>query len=133
MERDNERRLPAPPRLGDRVLERLLPPRERDFDLRRLLGDLDNDGDLRPLRLGDRDTFLFGEGELLRRFGEWDKDLRLLGDFDLLRDFDLFFNGVTDGEVDLDRRLDLFCDFWNGERDFFFDFGGERDLERESL
>lgn len=131
MERDNERRPPAPPRLGDRVLERLLPPRERDFDFRCLLGDLESEGDLRPPRLGDRETFLLGEGELLRRFGETDLELlRRLGDLDLLRDFDLFFIGVTEREVDRDRRLDLFCDFWNGEIDFFLVLGeGERDLE----
>lgn len=131
MERDNERRPPPPPRLGDRVLERLLPPRERDFDFRRLLGDLEREGDRRPPRLGDRDTFLLVEGELRRRFGETDLELlRRLGDFDLLRDFDPFFIGVTEREVDLDRRLDLFCDFWNGETDFFLVLGeGERDLE----
>lgn len=127
MERDNERRPTAPLRLGDRVLERLLPPRERDFDRRRLLGDRDREGDRRPPRLGDRDTF----GELLRRFGETDTEpFRRLGDLDLLGDFDAFFIGVTEREVDRDRRLDLFCDFWNGESDVFLVLGeGERDLE----
>ncbi|KAK2839682.1 hypothetical protein Q5P01_013422 [Channa striata] len=89
-------RLPvAPPRLGERVLERLAPPRERDSDLRLFLGERDREGDLRPLCLGDRDNFLLGEGEARRRFGETDKDvLRFLGDFDFLGDFETFFLGV---------------------------------------
>lgn len=60
-DRDRERLPTAPPRLGERVLERLMPPRGRDSDLRPFLGDRDREGDLRPLRLGDRDTFLLGE------------------------------------------------------------------------
>lgn len=60
-----------------------MPPRGRDSDLRLLLGERDREGDLRPPRLGDRDSFLLGEGELLRRFGEADIDLpRCFGDFD---------------------------------------------------
>lgn len=101
-ERDRERLPGAPPRLGERVRERLITPRERDFDLRLLFGDQDGDV-LRPLRLGDRDTFLLGEGELRRRFGEMDKELLcLLGDLDFLGDFDTFFWGVREGEVDWD-------------------------------
>lgn len=73
-ERDRERLPTAPPRLGERVLERLVPPRGRDSDLRLLLGDRDREGDLRPLRFGERDDFLLGEWELLRRFGDTDKD-----------------------------------------------------------
>lgn len=61
MDRERECLPTAPPRLGERVLERLVPPRGRDSDLRLLLGDREREGDLRPLRLGDRDTFLFGE------------------------------------------------------------------------
>lgn len=94
-ERDLERLPTAPPRLGERALECLVPPRERDSDLRLLLGDRDREGDLRPPRLGDRDTFLLGEWELLRRFGETDNELlRRLGDLDFLGDFDTFFLGV---------------------------------------
>lgn len=95
IERDSERLPTPPPRLGERVLERRGPPRERDFDLRPLLGD--RDGDLRLARLGDRDTFLLGDGEVRRRFGETDKELlRRLGDLDFLGDFDTFFLGVTE-------------------------------------
>lgn len=108
-ERDSERLPTAPPRLGERVLERLV-PRERDSDLRRLLGDRDREGDLRPPRLGDRDIFLLGEREPLRLFGETDKELFRLGDFDFLGDFDNFFLGVMDREVDRDRRLVFFSD-----------------------
>lgn len=98
-DRDLERLLTAPPRLGERALECLVPPRERDSDLRLLLGDRDREGDLRPLRLGDRDTLLLGEWELLRRFGETDNELlRRFGDF--LGDFDTFFLGVREREVD---------------------------------
>lgn len=101
-ERDRDRLPTAPPRLGERVLERLAGPRERDFDLRLLLGERDREGDLRPLRLGDRDTFLLGEGEPLRRLGETDKELlRRLGDLDFLGDF-AFFLGVGEREVDRD-------------------------------
>lgn len=63
IERDSERLPTPPPRRGERVLECRVPPRERDFDLRLLLGDRDRDGDLRLSRLGDRDIFLFGDGE----------------------------------------------------------------------
>lgn len=95
MERDRERRLPPPPRLGERVLERLVPPRGRDSDLRPLLGDRDREGDLRPPRLGDRDAFLFGERELLCRFGETEGELlRRFGDLDFFGGFDTFFLGV---------------------------------------
>lgn len=74
-ERDRERLPTAPPRLGERALE-CLPL---------LLGDRDREGDLRPPRLGDRDNFLLGEWELLRRFGETDNELlRRLGDLDFL-------------------------------------------------
>lgn len=127
-ERERERLPTAPPRLGERVLERLVPPRERDFDLRLLLGERDREGDLRPLRLGDRDTFLLGEGELLRRFGETDKELlRRLGDLDFLGDF-TFFLGVSEREVDRDRQLTLLGDLGDGERNFLLDLGdGERD------
>lgn len=118
-ERDLERLPTAPPRLGERVLERLVPPRERDWDLRLLLGDRDREGDLRPPRLGDRDAFLLGEGEACRRFGEADKELlRRLGDLDFLGDFDTFFLGVREREVDRERRLTLFGDLREGERDF---------------
>lgn len=103
IERDRERLLTAPPRLGERVLERLVPPRGRDSDLRPLLGDRDKEGDLRPPRLGDRDTFLFGERELLRRFGETDNELfRRLGDLSFFGGFDTFFLGVGEREVDRD-------------------------------
>lgn len=102
-ERDRERLLGAPLRLGVRLLERLV--RERESDFRRLRGERDKEGDLRPPRLGDRDAFLLGEG-LLRRFGETEWELlRLLGDLDFLGDFDTFFFKGTDGEVDRDRRL----------------------------
>lgn len=102
-ERDRERLPTAPPRLGERVLERLVPPRGRDSDLRLLLGDRDREGDLRPLRLGDRETFLLGEWELLRLFGETDNELlRRLGDLDFLEGFDTFFLGVREREVDRD-------------------------------
>lgn len=94
MERDRERLPTAPLRLGERVLERLVPPRGRDSDLRLLLGDRDREGDLRPLRLGDRDTFLLGEWELLCRFGETEELLHRLGDLDFFRGFDTFFLGV---------------------------------------
>lgn len=103
MERDRERLPTAPPRLGERVLERLAPPRGRDSDLRLLLGDRDREGDLRPPRFGDRDTFLLGEWELLRRFGETDDELlRRLGDLDFFGGFDTFFLGVREREVDRD-------------------------------
>lgn len=65
IERERDRLPAAPLRLGERVLERLVPPRGRESDLRLLLGDRDREGDLRPLRLGERDTFLLGERELL--------------------------------------------------------------------
>lgn len=94
MERDRERLPTAPLRLGEQVLERLVPPRGRDSDLRLLLGDRDREGDLRPLRLGDRDTFLLGEWELLCRFGETEELLHRLGDLDFFRGFDTFFLGV---------------------------------------
>lgn len=94
MERDRERLPTAPLRLGERVLERLVPPRGRDSDLRLLLGDRDREGDLRPLRLGDRDTFLLGEWELLCRFGETEELLHRFGDLDFFRGFDTFFLGV---------------------------------------
>lgn len=100
-ERDRERLPAAPPRLGERVLDRLMPPRDFESDLRLLLGDRDREGDLRPLRLGDRDSFLLGEGEPLRRFGDTDRELLLrLGDFDFLGDFDTFLLGVGEREVD---------------------------------
>ena len=103
MERDRERLPAAPPRLGERVLERLVPPRGRDSDLRLLLGERDREGDLRPPRLGDRDTFLLGEWELLRRFGEIDDELlRRLGDLGFFGGFDTFFLGVGEREMDLD-------------------------------
>lgn len=107
IERDFERRLTAP-RLGERVLERFAPPRERDSDLRLLLGDRDKEGDLpRPVRLGDLDPFLLGE--LRRRFGETDKELfRRLGDLDFFGDFDTFFFGLREREVDRERRLTFF-------------------------
>lgn len=102
-ERDLERLPTAPPRRGERALECLAPPRGRDSDLRLLLGDRDREGDLRPPRLGDRDTFLLGEWELLRRFGETDNELlRRLGDLDFLGDFDTFFLGVREREVERD-------------------------------
>lgn len=96
MERDRECDLPPIPlRLGERVLECLIPPRERDPDLRLFLGDQDREGDLRLLRLGDRDTLLFGEWELLFLFGETDDELlHCLGDLDFFRGFDTFFLGV---------------------------------------
>lgn len=85
IERDRERLPAAPPRLGERVLERLVPPRERDSDLRLLLGERDSEGDLRLLCFGDLDTFLLGERELRRLFGEADIELlRRLGDLDFL-------------------------------------------------
>lgn len=95
MEPDRERLPTAPPRL--------VPPRGRDSDLRLLLGDRDREGDLRPLCLGDLDTFLLGERELLCRFGETDTELLLhLGDLDFFRGFDTFFLGVREREVDRD-------------------------------
>lgn len=101
-ERDCER-FPTPPlRLGERVLEHLGPPRERDFDRRLFLGDRDKEWDLRPPRLGDREAFLLGEGEPCRCFGDH------LGDVDFLGDFDTFFLGVREREVDRDRRLSIF-------------------------
>lgn len=101
LEHDRERLPTAPPRLGERVLELLVPPRERDSDLRLLLGDRDIEGDRRPPRLGDRDTLLLGERELLRRFGEIDTEfLRRLGDLDFLGEFNTFFLGVREREVD---------------------------------
>lgn len=111
-----------------------MPPRERDSDFRRLLGDRDREGDLRPPRLGDRDTLLLGEGELLRRFGETDKELlRRLGDLDFLGDFDTFFLGLTESEVDLDRWPALLGDLRDGECNFLLDLGDrERDLERDT-
>lgn len=100
-ERDRERLPATPPRLGERVLDRLVPPRGFESDLRLLLGDRDREGDLRPLRLGDRDSFLLGEGEPLRRFGDTDKELLLrLGDLDFMGDFDTFLLGVGEREVD---------------------------------
>lgn len=100
-DRDRDRLPAAPPRLGERVLDRLVPPRDFESDLRLLLGDRDREGDLRPLRLGDRDSFLLGEGEPLRRFGDTDSELLLrLGDFDFLGDFDTFLLGVGEREVD---------------------------------
>lgn len=102
MERDRERLPTAPPRLGERVLECLVLPRGRDSDLRLLLGDRDREGDLRPLRLGDRDTFLLGERELLCLFGETEELLHRLGDFDFFRGFDTFFLGVGEREVERD-------------------------------
>lgn len=118
-DRDRERLPTAPPRLGERVLERLVPPRERDSDLRLLLGDRDREGDLRPPRLGDLDAFLFGEGELFRRFGDTDKEfLRRLGDLDFLGDFNTFFLGVGEREVDLELAL-----LGDGEWDFLRDLG----------
>lgn len=114
-------RLPTAPRLGERVLDRLVPPRERDSDLRLLLGERDKEGDLRPPRFGDRDTFLLGEGEFRRRFGETDKELlRRLGDF--LGDFDTFFLGVKEREVDLEGWLTRLGDLRDGETDFLLDF-----------
>lgn len=98
---DRERLLAAPLRLGERVLERLVPPRERDSDLRFLLGDRDREGDLRPPRFGDFDTFLLGDGEPRRRFGETDNELlRRLGDLDFFGDFDTF---LGEGEREVDR------------------------------
>lgn len=102
MERDRERLPTAPPRLGERVLECLVLPRGRDSDLRLLLGDRDREGDLRPLRLGDRDTFLLGERELLCLFGETEELLHRLGDLDFFRGFDAFFLGVGEREVERD-------------------------------
>lgn len=101
LERDSERRPPAPLRLGERLLERLIPPRERDPDLLRLfLGD--QEGDRRLLRFGDLDNLLLGE--ILLLFGETDKGLfHLLGDLDFFRGFDGFFLGVGECEVDRDR------------------------------
>lgn len=101
LERDGERRPPAPLRLGERLLERLIPPRERDPDLLRLfLGD--QEGDLRLLRFGDLDNLLLGE--ILLLFGETDKGLfHLLGDLDFFRGFGTFFLGVGECEVDRDR------------------------------
>lgn len=121
IERDREC---LPPRLGERVLERLVPPRGRDSDLRLLLGDRDRDGDLRPLRLGERDTFLLGEWELLCRFGETDDELlRRLGDFDFFGGFDTFFLGVSEREVDRDWQLALTGDFGDVESDFLIGLG----------
>lgn len=132
IERDNER-LPTPLRRGDRVLEYLVPSRERDLDFHLLLGDRDKEGDLRPPRLGDRDTFLLGERELLRRFGETDEFLCRLGDLDFIGDLNTFFLGVTEGEADGDRRINFFGDLREGIGDFFVDLGDtERDLERDS-
>lgn len=121
-ERDRDR-LPTVPRgLGERVLERLAAPRERDFDLRFLLGERDREGDLRPLRLGDRDTILLGDGEPLQRLGETDKELlRRLGDLDFLGDF-AFFLGVSEREVDRDWQLPRLGDL-DGERNFRLDLG----------
>lgn len=94
VERDRER-LATAPRLGEWVLERLVPPRGRESDLRLFLGEREREGDLRPPRLGDRDSFLLGEGELRRRLGEMDKEL-------LLGDFNIFFLWVREREVDRD-------------------------------
>lgn len=92
-ERDRERLPTAPYRLGERALE----------CLRLLLGDRDREGDLRPPHLGDRDNFLLGEREPLRRLGETDNELlRRLGDLDFLGDFGTFFLGVREREVDRD-------------------------------
>lgn len=99
-ERDRERLPDAPLRLGERVRERLVPPRGREPDLRPLLGDRDREGDLRPLRFGERDTFLFGERELLWRFGDLEELLHRLGDLDFFRGFDAFFLGVGEREVE---------------------------------
>lgn len=121
-DRDRERLPIAPPRLGERVLERLVPPRERDSDLRLLLGDREREGDLRPPRLGDLESFLLGERELFRRFGDTDKELlRRLGDLDFLGDFNTFFLGVREREVDLE--LALLGDLGDRERDFLLDLG----------
>lgn len=123
-ERERDRLPTAPPRLGERVLERLVPPRERDSDLRLLLGDRESEGDLRPPRLGDRDTFLLGEGELRRRLGETDMEfLRRLGDLDFLGDFDTFFLGVREREVDRDGPLALLRDLGDMESDLLFVLG----------
>lgn len=110
--REPERRLAAPDLLGDRVLERLVPPRDRDSDLRLLLGDRDRERDLRE-RFGDRDTFLLGDGELLR----------LKGDFDFFGDLDFFFFGVKERDADRDRWPTLLGDLRDGESDFLTDFG----------
>lgn len=116
-------RLPnAPPLLGERDLERLVPPRDRDLDLRLLLGDRDKEADL--LRLGDRDTFLFGDVELLRRFGETEIELlRPLGDFDFLEGFETFFLGVIEREVERDRWVVLFGDLGDNDGDFLLGLG----------
>lgn len=105
-ERDRVR-LPAAPRLGERVRDRFVAPRDLDLDLRLLFGDREED--LRPLRFGDLDCFFFGERELLRRFG--DTDL-LLG----LGDFDTFFLGVMERDVERDLQGCLFCCLgdWDG-------------------
>lgn len=115
-DRDREHLPTAPPRLGERDLVRFVPPRGRDSDLRLFLGDRDREGDLLPPRLGDRESFPLGDGELLRRFGETDKEgLRPLGDLDFLLGFETFFLGVTEREVERDRQMALLGDFGDGE------------------
>lgn len=97
-ERDRERLLAAP-RLGDRLLDFLPLPRDLDLDLRFLLGD--PEGDLRLVRLGDLDSFLLGDGEVLRCFGDTDLFLDL-------GDLETFFLGVTEREVERDLRDSFF-------------------------
>lgn len=111
-----------------------MPPRGRDSDLRLLLGERDREGDLRPPRLGDRDSLLLGEGELLRRFGEAELDLsRRLGDLDFFRGFETFFLGVGEQEEDRDREVAFLGDFGDRESDFLLYLGDwERERERDS-
>lgn len=111
-----------------------MPPRGRDSDLRLLLGDREREGDLRPPRFGDRDSFLLGDGELLRRFGEADIDLpRCFGDLDFFNGFETFFLGVREREEERDREVALLRDFGDRESDFFLYLGDwERDRERDS-
>lgn len=113
-ERDLERRPTAPLRLGERGLE-----------CRRLLrGERDREGDRRPPRLGDRDNFLFGERELLRRLGDTDSELlRRLGDLDFLGDLDPFFLGVREREVEREWQISLLKGFGERESDFLLDLG----------
>lgn len=119
VECDRERLATAPPRLGERVLERLVPPRAREPDLRLFLGEREREGDLRPPPFGDRDSFRFREGEIRRCLGEAEKEL-LLGDF--------FFLGVREREVERDRPPSLLGDFGDWDSDFLFDTG-DRDTE----